>query len=72
MRKLMWLLSGVALGFVAAHFVNQTTEGRRFFDRVGRGVDELGRAFAAGYREADADALNGEEEPAGERADDPQ
>ncbi|MFV0433549.1 MAG: hypothetical protein ACK5LO_06200 [Leucobacter sp.] len=53
MRKLQWLLSGVVLGFIAAHFVNQTAEGRRFFDRVNRGVEEFQRAFATGYREAD-------------------
>ncbi|WP_024357125.1 hypothetical protein [Leucobacter chironomi] len=56
MRKLLWLMSGVVLGFVAAHFVNQTPEGRRFFARVNRGVDELNRAFVTGYREAEAEA----------------
>ncbi|MBL3686921.1 hypothetical protein D3248_08150 [Leucobacter zeae] len=54
MRRLQWLLSGVVLGFVAAHFVNRTPEGRRFFDRVNRGLDEFGRAFATGYREEEA------------------
>ncbi|WP_053353167.1 MULTISPECIES: hypothetical protein [Leucobacter] len=54
MGKLFWLVTGVALGFVGAHFVNQTPEGRRFFARVNRGVDEFGRAFTAGY-EAEAD-----------------
>ncbi|WP_025132932.1 hypothetical protein [Leucobacter sp. PH1c] len=54
MRKLMWLLGGVVLGFVAAHFVNQNPEGRRFFDRVNRGMNEFSRAFASGY-EAEAD-----------------
>lgn len=54
MRKLTWLLSGAVLGFVAAHFVNQTTEGRRFFDRVNRGMSEFSRAFTSGY-EAEAD-----------------
>ena len=55
MGKLFWLVTGVVLGFVGAHFVNQTPEGRRFFARVNRGMDEFGRAFAAGYREVDAD-----------------
>ena len=59
MRKLMWLLSGAVIGFIAAHFVNQTTEGRRFFDRVNRGLDEFGRAFAAGYH----DTESGDTEP---------
>ncbi|SJN12413.1 hypothetical protein FM113_14830 [Leucobacter sp. 7(1)] len=62
MRKLTWLVSGAVLGFIAAHFVNQTTEGRRFFDRVNRGMSEFSRAFTSGYEaeaeadEADADA----------------
>lgn len=56
MRALKWLLGGVVLGFVAAHFVNQNPEGRRFFERVNRGVEEFGRAFAAGYHEGEAEA----------------
>ncbi|GAA1620564.1 hypothetical protein [Leucobacter chromiireducens] len=54
MRKLTWLLGGAVLGFVAAHFVNQTPEGRRFFDRVNRGMSEFSRAFTSGY-EAEAE-----------------
>ncbi|MBO1902872.1 YtxH domain-containing protein [Leucobacter weissii] len=53
MRRLSWLVVGAALGFVAAHFVNQTPEGRRFFERVGRGAREFGDAIAEGYREAE-------------------
>jgi len=56
MRRMQWLLGGVVLGFVAAHFVNRNPEGRRFFDRVNRGLDEFGRAFAAGYREEESGA----------------
>ncbi len=61
MRRLSWLIAGVALGFVAAHFVNQTPEGRRFFDRVNRGAREFGGAVAEGYRVAEeefSDALD--------------
>ncbi|MBK0418171.1 hypothetical protein JD276_03900 [Leucobacter sp. CSA1] len=54
MRKLFWLLFGVVLGFVAAHFVNQSPEGRRFFERVNRGTREFGDALAAGYRAAES------------------
>lgn len=56
MRRLLWLSSGVVVGFIAAHFVNQTPEGRRFFARVNRGVEEFNRAFSAGYREAEGEA----------------
>lgn len=53
MSKLRWLVTGAILGFVAAHFVNQTTEGRRFFDRLNRGFEEFNRAFDRGYHEAE-------------------
>lgn len=53
MCRLSSVIVGVAIGFVAAHFVNQTPEGRRFFDRVNRGAREFGDAVAAGYRVAE-------------------
>ena len=56
MRKLTWLISGVALGFAAAHFVNQTPECRRFFDRLGQGAREFSDAVASGYREVEPEA----------------
>ncbi|MGO3146545.1 MAG: hypothetical protein ACTIJ6_02580, partial [Leucobacter sp.] len=53
MRKFMLLVFGVAIGFVAAHFVNQNPSGRQFFERVNRGTEELSNAFAHGYRAAE-------------------
>lgn len=53
MRKLSWLIVGVALGFIGAHFVNQTPGGRRFFEQVNRGMHEFGDAVVAGYRVAE-------------------
>lgn len=53
MRKLMWLLTGVGLGFVLAHFVNQTPEGRRFFERLGQGAREFSDAVASGYHDVE-------------------
>lgn len=53
MQKFKWLLSGVALGFVAAHFVNQTPEGRRFFDRIGQAGREFSEAVVHGYRDGE-------------------
>ena len=55
MGKLLALLWGVVIGFIAAHFVNQTPEGRRFFGRVNRGMEEFSRAFRTGYQEAEAE-----------------
>ena len=53
MRKLMLLLTGVGLGFVLAHFVNQTPEGRRFFERLGQGAREFSDAVASGYHDVE-------------------
>lgn len=53
MRKLFWLLIGALLGFIAAHFVNETPGGRRFFARVNRGAQEFSSALLAGYHEAE-------------------
>lgn len=53
MRKFTWLLAGVVLGFVGAHFVNQTPGGRRFFEQVNRGAKEFSDAVAEGYRVAE-------------------
>ncbi|MGO1538221.1 MAG: hypothetical protein ACTHW3_02505 [Leucobacter sp.] len=54
MRKLSCLITGIILGFIAAHFVNQTVEGRRFFDRVNRGTREFSDALASGYHDAES------------------
>lgn len=56
MSKLFWLVVGIGLGFVGAHFVNQTPEGRRFFDRVNQGAREISDAVAAGYHGVEAEA----------------
>lgn len=58
MRKPAVLVLGVALGFVAAHFVNQNPGGRRFFERVNRGGEELVRAFTSGYHAAESEQLD--------------
>jgi hypothetical protein len=65
-QKLKWLFSGVAIGFLAAHFVNQTTEGRRFFDRIGQAGREFSDAVVNGYRDGESvvDATWGDVEDA--------
>lgn len=58
MRKLMLFVFGVATGFVAAHYVNQKPGGRRFFERVNRGVEELSNAFSSGYEAAEREQFD--------------
>ncbi|MDA3145903.1 hypothetical protein JSO19_00740 [Leucobacter sp. UCMA 4100] len=62
MRKLTWLITGVGIGFVAAHFVNQTPEGRKFFDRIGQGAREFNGAMQDGYRQGGEALLEDVEE----------
>lgn len=64
MRKFMLLVFGVAIGFVAAHFVNQNPRGHRFLERVNRGTDELANAFANGYRAAEREQFDNDFERA--------
>lgn len=56
MRRLWWVTVGVVIGFVAAHLVNRTPEGKALFERVNRGVDEFGKAFHDGYVDEEAQA----------------
>ncbi|MBP6683806.1 MAG: hypothetical protein KA158_00160 [Leucobacter sp.] len=58
MRKLTLFIFGVATGFVAAHFVNQSPGGHRFFERVNRGIDELANAFSSGYEAAEREQFD--------------
>lgn len=58
MRKLMLFVFGVGTGFVLAHFVNQKPGGRRFFERVDRGITELSNAFSNGYEAAEREQFD--------------
>ncbi|WP_158608692.1 hypothetical protein [Leucobacter sp. OH1287] len=52
-RRLGTLVFGIFLGFVAAHFVNQSHAGRRFFDRINQATQELVDAVVNGYKDAE-------------------
>ncbi|GAA1319323.1 hypothetical protein ACFSWE_06235 [Leucobacter albus] len=60
MRKFVLFVFGVATGFVAAHFVNQSPGGRRFFERLNRGLAELTNAFTSGYEAAEREQFDEE------------
>ena len=55
MKKLLWLAVGVGVGFVAAHQLNKTPEGRRFFDDVDAKAREFGGAVVDGYKAREAE-----------------
>ena len=53
-----------AVGFVVAHQVNQTKQGRDFFSSVDAKARAFGNAIAEGYHERDAELRAQEERPA--------
>ncbi|MBX3088486.1 MAG: hypothetical protein KF742_08335 [Cryobacterium sp.] len=55
MKKLLWLIAGVGIGFVAAHQVAKTPEGQRFFSDVDSKVKEFGSAVVDGYKAREAE-----------------
>ena len=59
MKSILWFTVGVAAGFVVAHRVNQTKQGRDFFSSVDAKARAFGQAIAEGYHERDAQ-LRGE------------
>ncbi len=65
MKNLLWLIVGVGIGFYAAHRVNQTPQGRAFFEDVDSKAREFGDAVVEGYRTREAE-LRAALEDAGE------
>ena len=55
MKSILWFTVGVAAGFVVAHQVNQTKQGRDFFSSVDAKARAFGNAIAEGYHERDAE-----------------
>ncbi|WP_188742386.1 hypothetical protein [Agromyces bauzanensis] len=55
MKSMLWFAVGVATGFVAAHQLNQTKQGREFFSSIDAKARAFGKAIAEGYHERDAE-----------------
>jgi len=49
-KALGWIAVGVAVGFVVAHQVSRTEQGKRFFDEVDQKAKEFGSAVVDGYK----------------------
>lgn len=54
MERALWLLAGIGLGFIAAHYANRTEMGNRLFTNIDRGAKEFGEAVVQGYRSREA------------------
>jgi hypothetical protein len=55
MRSILLLAVGAAAGFLVAHQVAKTPEGKRFFDDVDSKAREFGSAVVDGYKAREAE-----------------
>jgi hypothetical protein len=55
MKNLFLLVVGVAIGFLAAHQVAKTPEGKQFFEDVDARAREFGSAVIDGYKAREAE-----------------
>ena len=55
MKNSAWLIVGIALGFVAAHQVSKTPQGKQFFDDVDSKAREFSSAVVDGYKQREAE-----------------
>jgi hypothetical protein len=54
-KSILGFTAGIAAGFVVAHQVNQTKQGRDFFSTVDAKSRAFGTAIAEGYHARDAE-----------------
>ncbi len=55
MKKILWLIVGVGIGFLAAHQLARNPQGRRFFDEVDGRARQFGSAVVDGYKSREAE-----------------
>jgi len=55
MKGLLLLVVGVGVGFVAAHQINKTPEGKKFFEDVDARAKEFSGAVVDGYKAREAE-----------------
>ncbi|MCU1552252.1 MAG: uncharacterized protein JWR36_2812 [Glaciihabitans sp.] len=55
MKKLVWLIVGVGIGFVAAHQFSKSEKGQQFFDEVDSKAREFSAAVIDGYQAREAE-----------------
>jgi hypothetical protein len=58
MKAVLLLIVGVAAGFVIAHQVSKTPQGKQFFDNVDAKAKEFGDAVVEGYKVREAELRN--------------
>ena len=54
MSRMLWLIGGVAVGFIAAHQLSKTEQGKEFFETVDTKAREFGTTVAETYKAQEA------------------
>jgi hypothetical protein len=55
MKGLLLLVAGIGVGFIAAHQVAKSPQGKQFFDEVDSKAREFGGALVDGYKQREAE-----------------
>ena len=55
MKGLLLLVAGIGVGFIAAHQVSKSPQGKQFFDEVDTKAREFGGALVDGYKQREAE-----------------
>ena len=55
MKGLVLLVTGIGIGFIAAHQVSKTPQGRQFFDEFDTRTREFSGALVDGYKQREAE-----------------
>jgi hypothetical protein len=55
MKAFIWLVVGVAAGFVIAHQFNKTQQGKQFFNDLDHKARDFGAAVSDGYHQREAE-----------------
>jgi hypothetical protein len=55
MKNALWLVIGIGVGFVAAHQVSRSPQGKQFFDDVDEKAREFSAAVVDGYKQREAE-----------------
>jgi len=55
MKNIVLLIAGIGIGFLAAHQVARTPQGKQFFDDIDAKAREFGGAVVDGYKQREAE-----------------
>lgn len=64
MKSFTWFTIGVVGGFIVAHQLNKTDQGKRFFEELDQKARDFGAAVSEGYHAREAELRDAVDEAA--------